>query len=366
MQGAYDWFYLLDNAFAALGYYQSKADSCVRSRLINGEYTLMSTHTDDVFGASTTENGATEAKAELDRCFEIKDLGTPSIILGMKISQDSVTRSISLTQKAYLERTLERFGMADCNPKSTPLPPGIDISDDLCPKTEEDRLFMIDKPYRSALRGLMWAQVATRPDLSYTVNTLARFQTNPGPGHWKALMHAYAYVRGTLDYAITYHRGSDETLKPVGYVDANYGRDSGTQRSTSGYVFRMAGGAVSWSSKLQATVALSTAEAEYVAITRAAQQALWMHSFLGEIGLDQTLPTTLYCDNASAIALALSTKGHQRAKHIDIRHHYIRERVSDGQITLQHVPSADNIADVFTKALTKALHINNMKGLYGF
>jgi len=123
---------------------------------------------------------------------------------------------------------------------------------------------------------------------------------------------------------------------------------------------------VSWSCKLQATVALSTAEAEYVAITRAAQQALWMHSFLGEIRLDQTLPTTLYCDNTSAIALTLSTKGHQRAKHIDIRHHYIRERVSDGQITLQHVPLVDNIMDVFTKALTKALHINNVKGLYGF
>jgi hypothetical protein len=92
MQGAYDWFYLLDDAFAALGYYQSKADSCVQSRLINGEYTLTSTHTDDVFGASTTEEGATEAKAELDRCFEIKDLGTPSIILGMKISQDPVYR----------------------------------------------------------------------------------------------------------------------------------------------------------------------------------------------------------------------------------------------------------------------------------
>ena len=127
----------------------------------------------------------------------------------------------------------------------------------------------------------------------------------------------------------------------------------------------MAGGAVSWSSKLQATVTLSTAEAEYVAITQAAQQAFWMDAFLGEIGLDQPLPTTLYCDNASAIALALSTKGHQRAKHIDIRHHYIRERVSDGQIMLQHIPSIDNVADVFTKALTKALHVNNMKGLFG-
>ena len=135
----------------------------------------------------------------------------------------------------------------------------------------------------------MWAQVATHPNLSYTVHTLTQFQTNPGPGHWKALMHAYAYVHGTLDYAITYYRGGDKSLKPVGYVDADYGGDSRTQRSISGYIFKMAGGAVSWSSKLQATVALSTAEAKYVAITRAVQQALWMHVFLGEIGLDQPL-----------------------------------------------------------------------------
>jgi hypothetical protein len=224
---------------------------------------------------------------------------------------------------------------------------------------------MADKQYRSALGGLMWAQVATRPDLSYAVNTLTRFQTNPGPGHWKALMHTYAYVRGTLDYTITYKKGDDESLKPVGYVDADYGGDSGTRRLTSGYVFKMAGGPVSWGSKLQATVALSTAEAEYVATTRAAQQALWMHAFLGEIGLEQQFPITLYSDNASAIALALSTKGHQRAKHIDIRHHYIRERVKEGQIDLKHVTSVNNLADVFTKALLKVLHNNNMVGLYG-
>ena len=127
----------------------------------------------------------------------------------------------------------------------------------------------------------------------------------------------------------------------------------------------MAGGAVSWSSKLQATVVLLIAEAEYVAVTQATQQALWMHAFLGEIGLDQTLPTTLYCDNASTIALALSIKGHQQAKHINICHHYIHECVSDRQITLQHVPSVDNIVDVFIKPLTKALHLHNMKGLYG-
>ena len=188
MQGAYNWFYLFDNAFSVLGYFQSKANSYVCSRLIDGEYTLTSTHTDNIFGAPTTKEGATEAKAELDCCFEIKNLGTPSTILGMKISQDPATGSILLIQKAYLKQTLECFGMTDSNPKSTPLPPGIDISNDLFPKTKEDWLFMTDKPCCSALGGLIWAQVAMHPDLSYAINMLACFQMNPCPGHWKALM----------------------------------------------------------------------------------------------------------------------------------------------------------------------------------
>jgi len=163
-----------------------------------------------------------------------------------------------------------------------------------------------------------------------------------------------------------YHRGSDETLKPIRYVNANYGGDSRMRWSTSGYVFRMAGGVMSWSSKLQATIVLWTAEAEYMAITWAVQQTLWMHTFLGEIRLDQPLSTTLYCNNASAIVIALLTKGHQCTKHINIHHHYIHEHISDGQITLEHVPSVDNIVDIFMKALTKTLYVNNMKGLYGF
>jgi len=194
----------------------------------------MSTHTDNIFSASTTEEGATKTKAELDCCFEIKDLGISSVILGMKISQDPATGSILLTQKAYLKRMLEHFGMANSNPKSTPLPPSIDISDDLSLKTKEDRLFMTNKPYCSVLGGLMWAQVAMCPDLSYAMNTLACFQMNPGPGHWKALMHTYTYVHGILDYDITYHRGSNKSLKPIDYINANYGENSGMQHLTLG------------------------------------------------------------------------------------------------------------------------------------
>ena len=269
--------------------------------------------------------------------------------------------TISLSQRAYLQRVLERFGMADCNPKSTPLPPGIVLSESDSRKTDEDQHFMMDKPYREALGSCMWVQVATRPDIAFAVSVLSHFQSNPGPAHWKAMLHLLAYLKGSINYKISYSWGGD--LAPIGFVDADYAGDIDTRGSTSGYVFTMAGGPVSWSSKRQATVALSTTEAEYMSLTRAAQQSLWMYSFMSEVGLTRNFPAILYGDNASSIALTVNTKGHARAKHIDIRHHYIREHVSNGEIKVVHVPSEDNLADLLTKPLNRVTHQKLVRAL---
>lgn len=249
---------------------------------------------------------------------------------------------------------LEELGMTDCNPKSTPLPVGIVLSENDCPKTEEDRHYMIDKPYRGTLGKLNWGAGGTRPDFIYSTGVLSRYQSNPGPAHWKAMLHMVAYVKGTLDYSITYHRGIPIT--PITYVDASYADDFDTRRSTAGYGVWMAGGLVSWSSKRQPTVALSTTEAEYMSMTRAIQQVTWMYAFLDEVGLPQELPFTIFGDNAPAIALTKNTKGHARAKHIDVRYHYIRERVSKGDALVEHAPSDKNLADIFTKQLPRSTH----------
>ena len=162
----------------------------------------------------------------------------------------------------------------------------------------------------------MWAQAATQPDLSFTVGLLARFQNNPGPAHWRMLAHVMQYVNGTLEYHIAYQQGAD--IKPCRYVNADYSGDLDLCRSTRGYIFMMAGGAISWSSKCQPMVALSTTKAEYMALTRGAQQAMWMFNWLLNIDLIQTLPASLQVDNSSTLLLMLYTKGHAWAKHIDI------------------------------------------------
>jgi hypothetical protein len=341
-------------SFESLGYYRSLADPCIHSRSTDGAHTITSTYTDDIFGISSTRSAGHIASDELDTCFETKDLGEPNYILGIEITQDKAAGTITLSQRTFFERMLEQFGMADCNPKTTPLPIGIVLSENDCPTTDADKAYMKDKPYREVLGKFNWGANGTRPDLDYGSGVLSRYQSNPGPAHWKAMVHMMGYIKGTLDYSITYHSGIP--ISPVTYVDASYADDFDTRRSTAGYGVWMAGGLVSWSSKRQPTVALSTTEAEYMSMTRAVQQVTWMYAFLDEVGLPQEHPFTIFGDNAPAIALTKNTKGHARAKHIDVRYHYIRERVNEGHVLIEHVPSDKNLADIFTKQLPRVTH----------
>lgn len=361
MQGAHDWANNLDRTFEGHGYYKSRADPQIRSRVVADEFTITSTWTDDVLGASTTTNGETRAKSELEVSYEIKDLGKAKYILGIRIDYDDANGTIRLSQRAYCERLLERFDMSDCRPRSTPLPAGITLNVDDCPSTEEERREMENTPYREALGSLMWLQVGTRPDLSFTINLLSRFANNPGIRHWNALKHTLGYVKGTLDYSITYYR--DGNLRPHGYVDADYAGDSDTRRSTEGYIFFAAGGPVSWASKRQETVALSTVEAEYMAFTRATQQALWMDKFLDEVGLSPDRPAPIFADNNGAIATTKNNKNHRRTKHIDVKHHFVKEKVDSKLIEFTYIPSNSNLADILTKPLARDATLRCVRGI---
>ena len=207
----------------------------------------------------------------------------------------------------------------------------------------------INKPYRSILGSVMWGQLVTQPDLSFSVSLLACFQANPGIKHWKVLTHVVGYIKNTIDYGLTYSQDSE--ISRVTFVDADYGGCKDTPQSTSGYVFTMARGAVTWSSKQQATVRLSTVEAEYMAMSRCAQQMSWMHSWLDEVEIKYSLPGLIKGDNHGAIMLSRNTKDHGKVKHINIQHHYTQELIHSSTIILEQLPSANNLADLFTKPL---------------
>jgi transposase InsO family protein len=354
MQGGHDWYETLGKTFDDLKYITSRADPCVRFKKEDGNYTITDTYTDDVFGASNNEEEAKRRKDEIGKVWETKDVGENEYFLGMRVQQNLGLGTIRLTQRPYWEHVISRFGLEHITPRNTPLPIGLNLDSDMSPKTDSERRAMDDKPYRSILGSVMWGQLATRPDLSFSVSLLARFQANPGIEHWKALMHVVGYIKNTLDYGLTYSRDAD--LSPHAFVDADYGGCKDTRRSTSGYVFIMAGGPVTWSSKRQATVALSTVEAEYVAMSRCAQQMVWMHSWLDEVEVEYSVPGLIRGDNRGAVALTKNTKDHGKVKHIDIRHHYIRELLRSGAIAIEQVSSLDNLADLFTKPLPRDHH----------
>ena len=350
MQGAHDWAENLNKTFKGHGYYKSSADPQIRSKVVDDKLTITSTWTDDILGASSTLEGELSAKAQLGSSYEIKDLGEAKLILGMQITRNA-SGDITLSQQAYCERMIERFNMGGCAPASTPLPPGLILSHDDCPTNTPNTNEMKDVPYCEALGSLMWLQVATRPDLSYAVNILSRFAHNPGKPHWNALKHTLAYIKGTTHYGVTFQAGGN--LDPIGYVDSNFAGCRESRQSTEGNIFIVAGGPVSWESKRQETVVLSTVKAEYMAFTRATSQAIWLSKFFDEVGLQINRPVLIYGDNAGSIANTVNDKNHRRTKHIDVKYYFVKEHAKSGQVKFEYTPSTENIADLFTKPLPR-------------
>jgi hypothetical protein len=202
-------------------------------------------------------------------------------------------------------------------------------------------------PYREAVGALMYAALATRPDISFAVSLLSRFSSNPGRAHWEAVKRVYRYLIGSRDLWLTYG-GEPRSLVGFGDADGSMAED---RHAISGYAFLIDGGAVSWSSRRQEIVSLSTTESEYVAATHAAKETLWLRSLIKEILAPLDEPTTLFSDNQSAIALAHDHQYHARSKHIDVRYHFIRWVIEEGSLRLVYCPTDAMVADILTKGL---------------
>ena len=239
--------------------------------------------------------------------------------------------------------------------------PHIKLTNTQSPSTSAEYAAMQHIPYREAVGSLMYAVLGTRPDISYAISTVSRFCSNPGTPHWEAVQRIYRYLIGTKDLRLTY----EWTRKPLqGYTDAD-GSMSEDQKAVLGYVFLIDGGAMSWASKKQEIVSLSTTESEYIAAMHATKEALWLRSFIGEVLVPLDEPITLFSDNQSAIALAKDHQYHTHTKHIDIRFHFIRWVVNDGKIHLVFCPTNDMVANTLTKALPspKVKHFATELGL---
>jgi hypothetical protein len=294
----------------------------------------------------------------------MKDLGEAHYVLGIQIHRNRAERTLKISQQEYIKNVIERFGMSESHMVTTPMDHSIKLSKSNSPTTPKEINDMKNIPYQSAVGAIMYAMLGTRPDIAYAITTLSQFSSNPGMQHWMALKRILRYLRGTLDYGITYSFFADDgKLSIRGYCDSDWGSNPDDRRSITGYVFLVAGGAVSWQAKKQPTVALSSVEAEYMASTQATKEALWWRTFLHELGNDVSAPIWIYSDSQGSIALSKNPEYHARTKHIDIQHHFVREHVSNGHVYFSYVSTDNMAADILTKPLAREKHHRLLKEL---
>ncbi|GKA61120.1 retrovirus-related pol polyprotein from transposon TNT 1-94 [Tanacetum coccineum] len=276
------WYKRVDSFIRSLKYNILHADPCAYfKRFGNNDFIILLLYVDDMLVAGPNKDRINKLKAQLAREFEMKDLGPANKILGMQIHQDKVSRKIWLLQKSYVKKILQRFNMQDCKLILTSFPTDVKLSSKMSPSNEKERMEMSRVPYALAVGSLMFAIICTRPDITHAVGVVSRYMAEPGRGHWEAVKRIFRYIKGSSDVALCF---GDSDLIVTRYVDSDYAGDLDESKSTTGYVFTLSSRIVSWVSKLQSFVAMSTTEAEYVAAAQASKEAVWLKMLLEELG----------------------------------------------------------------------------------
>jgi hypothetical protein len=269
------WHKKLDSVLQQLGFKKVRCDHSIWIYQQGDTRVILPVFVDDMTIASKSKAAIQKVKDDLKKHFKIHDLGPTTFLLGVGVERDRAKRTLSLSQRQYILDMLERYQFSDCKPVGTPMDPGVRLTTDQAPSTAEDIAYMKTVPYIHAVGSLMYLAVASRPDIAYAVGVLARFNSNPGIAHWAAIKHLFRYLKGTLDFALTYGpTNSTSSELFTTYSDADHGGDKSSGRSTGAYIVKIGTGAISWSSKLQTMVALSTTEAEYIAAVSAGQEIL--------------------------------------------------------------------------------------------
>lgn len=349
-QASKAWYDKIDKALTDLQFKKSLNEPCVYIKTDNqGNDIILALYVDDILIFSKNTPEKKKLKEELMRLFEMKDLGKATHVLGMRIRQEQ--GKIILDQKNYIQKVLEQFNMINCKEVYTPLEKGM--------KLEKGDQNDLHSQYRSLVGCIMYIAVCTRPDIAHAASILSQFNNCHSEIHWRTAKRVLRYLKGTIDYNIVYEKS---TLNVTGYVDADWASNHLDRRSYTGYVFKIGAAAVSWESKKQRTVALSSTEAEYMALSDGAKEAKFIRSFLFET-IGRLSSVTLFNDNQSAQKLCNSQIHHNRSKHIDIRHHFVRQVVKDKIVNLKYLSTELMPADILTKSLCRDKHFNCVSDL---
>eukprot|EP00253_Pinus_taeda_P022897 PITA_22897 len=297
---------------------------------------------DDIIFGSNEEAMSQSLSLVMQKEFEMSLLGELAYFLGLQIQQNE--GSIFLSQTKYLKQILKKYGMEDAKIVCTPMVTG-------CSLNANDESAVVHQPTYSSMIGSLLYLTGIQPDIMHAVGIVGRFQANPKETHLQAVKRIFKYLQGTQNYGLWYPRDTDLTLHA--YTDADWAGSVDDRKSTSGGAFFMGSRLVSWFSKKQSSIALSTAEAEYVAVASCCTHLLWTMQTLQDLQITCTPPISILCDNTSAIGISKNPVMHSKTKHIPIKYHFLREQVLEQKVKLEYVPSKEQVADILTKPLPR-------------
>ena len=342
-QSARAWNTKINDIMLLNGFVRSKADQCLYSKFENSKWMYVLLYVDDLIVLHEDDACIRSFGGLISEHFKTKDLGDISYYLGIQIERD-VDGSFLLNQSAKITALLDKFSMKDVKGVSTPMDTSYTKLEG-----EYDRL-PDNEQYRQAVGAMLYVATTTRPDIAAAIGLLCRRVSNPRQRDWNAVKRVMRYLKQTADLKL---KISAVNLDLVGYVDADWAGDVSDRKSTSGYLYKLGESPVSWSSKKQASVALSSTEAEYISAALASQEVAWIRQLLCDLGVPATQATLMYEDNQGCIKLAAGDKMNARTKHIDVRYHHLRDLVERHVIELTYCETNKMIADALTKPLPR-------------
>uniref|UniRef100_A0A251TCA0 Putative copia protein n=1 Tax=Helianthus annuus TaxID=4232 RepID=A0A251TCA0_HELAN len=334
------WYSRIEGYFATHGFKRCIYEHTLFTKMSKEEKIIICLYVDDLIIASDSLSSIESFKELMKKEFEMTDMGILHYFLGMEVSFDN--GNIILTQQQYAKSLLSKFNMMNCSGISTPMEYGLRL-------TKQDPDDEVEPNLYRRLVGSLMYLTNTRPDIMFAVNKISQFMEQPKRSHWEAGKRILRYIKGTLDQGLVYSKGGKGEL--IGYSDSDYAGNIDDSKSTSGYVFQLGTGTIAWQSKKQKVVALSSTEAEYIALSLAGCQALWLKGILNELHEEVNGPVIIHCDNKSTICLAKDPMFHGKSKHIRIKYHFIRDLIKNNDIEVRFCPTGNQVADILTKAL---------------
>ena len=353
-QASKQWNVKIVNTLTALRLKKLESDNCV---FFDNDL-IIAVYVDDMVIVSSNIDRIDKFKKEISEKFKCTDLGVVKNILGINVQFED--NKIFLNQKQYINTLIKKFNLEHAKEEEIPIQPNQNLTSDLSDEKENLRILADTNLYRQAIGSLIYLMTSTRPDISYTVGVLSRFMHEPRELHWRFLKRLLRYVKTTRDFSLVYTKNKEQNL--VGYTDSDFGSNVEDRKSTAGYCFMYGNCLISWNSAKQKVVSLSSTEAEYIGLTTGVKELMWLRQLLKELNRRKK-ELVIHCDNKSTICLAKNPEFHARSKHIDIRHHFIRDLIKNKTFTIEHIRTENMVADVLTKGLPKIKHYKCLHGM---